>query len=36
MISMVRSPEQGGEKVWKVLLGRLPREKVEHSKTPAQ
>jgi hypothetical protein len=33
---LARSPEQGGEKIWKVLLGRLPREKVEHSKTPAQ
>ncbi len=36
MIAMARSPEQGGGKVWKVLLGRLPGETVEQSNVSAQ
>jgi hypothetical protein len=33
---MAHSPEQSSGTVWKVLLGRLPGEKVEHGKAPVQ
>jgi hypothetical protein len=33
---VAHSPERGGGKLWKVLLRRLPREKVEHGKAPVQ
>jgi hypothetical protein len=35
-IAVARSPERGGGKVCKVLLGRLPGEMVRHSKVSAQ